>query len=121
MKVEKCQFLVDFVKVIMKISGNLSHASNIFGRPFFSMNKAIIDWDKRTVELKVGLEKIEVPISHLMKDSKDSNEDIFFLNIVEEDDFGCDLYQHELFSLDDEEIEEDLKYYQIFFPFLLLN
>ena len=82
MKVEKCLFLVDFVIVIMKISGNLSHASNILGRPFFSMTKAIIDWDKGMVDLKVGLEKFEVPISHLMKYSKDSNEDICFLNLV---------------------------------------
>ena len=53
-KVEKCKFPLYFFVVDMKISGNLNHAPIILGRPFLATAKAITDWDKRTVELKVG-------------------------------------------------------------------
>ena len=75
-KVEKCKFPVDFTVVDMKISGNLSHAPIILGRPFLATAKAITDWDKGTVELKVGSERIELPISRLMKNHEDASEDL---------------------------------------------
>ena len=66
-KVEKCQFLIVFVVVEVKILENLSHAPIIFGRPFLAMAKAIANWDKGTIDLKVEWTKIKLPISHLMK------------------------------------------------------
>ena len=50
MKVEKRNYLVDFVVVDMKISGNLSYAPIILWRLFLAMMKAITDWDKGRVE-----------------------------------------------------------------------
>ena len=79
-KVDKRKFLVDVVVVDIKISRNLSHTPIIIGRPFLSTMKAITNWDKGMVELKEGLERIEFPISRLMKYPKDASEDMCLLS-----------------------------------------
>ena len=85
----------------------MSHAAIILPRPFLAITKAITDWDKGIVELNLGSERIELPISCSMKYPKDPSEDVCLLSLVEEDDFGFDLYQHDLFSLDVKEAQED--------------
>ena len=106
--VKNCKFPVDFVVIDMKLAGNLSKAPIILGRPFLATARAITDWGKGTIELKVGSEKIELPISNLMKYPKESSEDVCFVSLVEEDDFGFNINNKELFSLEPKESEEEV-------------
>ena len=52
--VKNCKFPVDFVVIDMKLAGNLSKAPIILGRPFLATSRAITNWGKGTIELKVG-------------------------------------------------------------------
>ncbi|XP_078429613.1 uncharacterized protein LOC144701713 [Wolffia australiana] len=52
-KVEHCHFPVDFLVVDMKATRNLSNAPIILGRPFLATARAVTDWGKGEIELKV--------------------------------------------------------------------
>ena len=60
-------FLVNFLVVDMKITKELSQAPIILGRPFFTTAKAVTDWGKGEVILKVGEHTVKVNINKLMK------------------------------------------------------
>ena len=52
-RIEDCYFPVDFLVVDMKITEELSQAPIILGRPFLATAKAVTDWEKGAVILKV--------------------------------------------------------------------
>ena len=52
-RIEGCYFSVGFLVVDMKITKELSQAPIILGRPFLATAKAVIDWEKGEVILKV--------------------------------------------------------------------
>ena len=62
-RIEGCYFLVDFLVVDMKITKELSQASIILGRPFLATAKAVTDWGKGEVILKVGEHTVKVNIN----------------------------------------------------------
>ena len=66
-KIEDCCFPVDFLVVDMKTSKELCYASIILGRRFLATVKAITDWEKEEVILKVGEHTVKVNINKLMK------------------------------------------------------
>ena len=66
-RIEDCYFLVDFLVVDMKMTKELSQAPIIFGRPFLATAKALTDWGKGEVILKVGEHTVKVDINKLMK------------------------------------------------------
>ena len=53
-RIEDFYFAVDFLVVDMKITKELSQAPIILGRPFLATAKAVTDWGKGEVILKVG-------------------------------------------------------------------
>ena len=53
-RIEDCYFPVDFLVVDMEMTKKLSQASIILGRPFLANAKAVTDWGKGEVILKVG-------------------------------------------------------------------
>ena len=54
MRIEYCYFMVDFLVVDMKMTKELSQALIILGRPFLATAKAVTNWGKGEVILKVG-------------------------------------------------------------------
>ena len=66
-RIEDCYFLVDFLVVDMKMTKDLSQALIILGRPFLATAKAVTDWGKGEVILKVGEHTVKVDINKLMK------------------------------------------------------
>ena len=66
-RIEGCYFPVDFLVVDMKITKELSQAPIILGRPFLATAKAVTDWEKGEVILKVGEHTVKVNINKLMK------------------------------------------------------
>ena len=65
-RIEGYYFSVDFLVVDMKITKELSQAPIIQGRPFLATAKAITDWGKGEVILKVGEHTVKVNINKLM-------------------------------------------------------
>ena len=59
-KIEDFYFPVDFLVVDMKMTKELSQAMIILGRPFLTTTKAITDWRKGEVILKVGEHTVKV-------------------------------------------------------------
>ena len=66
-RIEGCYFPVDFLVLDMKITKELSQAPIILGRPFLATAKAVTDWEKGEVILKVGEHTVNVNINKLMK------------------------------------------------------
>ena len=53
-RIEDYYFPVDFLVVDMKMTKELSQAPIILARPFLAIAKAVTDWGKGEVILKVG-------------------------------------------------------------------
>ncbi|CAA6664145.1 unnamed protein product [Spirodela intermedia] len=85
-KVEHCTFSVDFIVADMKRPENWSRAPIISGRPFLATAKAIIDWEKGIVVLRVGEEKVKLNISRLMKYPSVSHEEVSICDVFDKDD-----------------------------------
>ena len=66
-KIEDCYFPVDFLVVDMKTTKELSQAPIIFGQPFLAIAKAVTNWGKGEVILKVGEHTVKVDIYKIMK------------------------------------------------------
>ena len=75
-RIKGCYFPVDFLVVDMKITKELSQAPIILGRPFLATAKAVIDWGKGEVILKVGEHTVKVNINKLMKYPSQAFEDV---------------------------------------------
>ena len=65
--IEDCYFLVEFLVVDMKMTMELSQALIILGRPFLATAKAVTDWGKGQVILKVEEHTVKVDINKLME------------------------------------------------------
>ena len=60
-------FPVDFIVTDVKIIGELCNAPIILGRPFLATERAIADFDKGKIELRMGSSKLEIPIPNLKR------------------------------------------------------
>ena len=84
--VEGCYFPVDFLVVDMKITKELSQAPIILGKPFLANAKAVTDWGKGEVILKVGEHMMKVNINKLMKYPSQAFEDLGAINLFDDQD-----------------------------------
>ena len=66
-RIEYYYSLVDFLVVDMKMTKELSQDSIILGRPFLASAKAVTNWGKGEVILKVEEHTVKVNINKLMK------------------------------------------------------
>ena len=85
-KIEDCYFSVDFLVIDMKTTKELSEAPIILGRPFPAITKALTDWGKGEVILKVGEHTMKVDIKKLMKYPSQAFEDLGAIDFVDHQD-----------------------------------
>ena len=85
-RIKGCYFLVDFLVVDMKITNELSQAPIILGKPFLATAKAVTDWGKREVILKVGEHTVKVNINKLMKYPSQAFEDLGAIDLFDDQD-----------------------------------
>ena len=85
-RIKDCYFLVDFLVVDMKMTKELSQALIILGRPFLDTAKAVTDWGKGEVILKVGEHTMKVDINKLMKYPSRASEDLGTIDFAEDHD-----------------------------------
>ena len=85
-RIEGCYFPVDFIVVDMKITKQLSQALIILGRPFLPTTKAITNWEKGEVILKVGDHTMKVNINKLMKYPSQAFEDLGTIDLFYDQD-----------------------------------
>ena len=94
---EDFKFPIGFVVVDVSDKGDPSQIPLILGRPFLATAKAVTDWDKGEVKIKVGDEEIQLSLTKLMKKLQASLVDIF----------TCDL--EEEIRIEEEELVEEFK------------
>ena len=85
-RIEGYYFLVDFLVVDMKITKELSKAPIILGRPFLATAKAVTDWGKGEVILKVGEHTVKVNINKLMKYPSQAFKDLGAIDLFDDQD-----------------------------------
>ena len=104
--VEDCYFLVDFLVIDMKMTKELSQAPIILGRPFLAAAKAVTDWGKGEVILKVGEHTMKVDINKLMKYPSRASEDLGTIDFA--DDQDIDACVEEVMMINEEARYEEL-------------
>ena len=105
-KIEDCYFPVDFLVVDMKMTKELSQAPIILGRPFLATVKAVTDWGKGEVILKVGEHTMKVDINKHMKYPSQASEDLGAIDST--DDQYIDACVEEVMMIDEEARYEEL-------------
>ena len=105
-RIEDCYFPVDFLVVDMKMTKELSQAPIILGRPFLATAKAVTDWGKGEVILKVGEHTVKVDINKLMKYPSRASEDLGAIDFA--DDQDIDECLEEVMMIDEEARYEEL-------------
>ena len=105
-RIEDCYFLVYFLVVDIKIIKELSEAPIILGRPFLVTAKAVTDWGKREVILKVREHTVKVDIKKLMKYRSQASEELGAINFS--DDQDTDSCIEEVMMIDKEARFEEL-------------
>ena len=105
-RIEDCYFPVDFLVVNMKMAKELSQASIILGRPFLVTVKAVTDWGKEEVILKVGEYTVKVDINRLMKYPSRASEHLGPIDFA--DDQDIDACIEEVMMIDEEPRYEEL-------------
>ena len=90
----------DFLFVDMKMTKELSQAPIILGRPFLATTKAVTDWGKGKVILKVGEHTVKVDINKLMKYPSQASEDLGAIDFA--DDQDIDACVEEVIMIDEE-------------------
>ena len=93
-RIKYCYFPINFLVVDMKMTKELGQARIILGRPFLATAKAITDWGKGEVILKVGEHTVNVDINKLMKYPSRASEDLGAIDFA--DDQDIDDYIEEL-------------------------
>ena len=83
-RIEDFYFLVDFLVVDMKMTKELSQAPIILGRPFLTTAKAVTDWGKGEVILKVGEHTVKVDINKLIKYHQRASEDLGAIDFADD-------------------------------------
>ena len=79
----------------------LSQAPIILGRPFLATVKAVTDWGKGEIILKVGEHTVKVDINKLMKYPSRASEDLGAIDLADNQDI--DAYVEEAMMIDEEE------------------
>ena len=105
-KIEHCYFQVDFLVIDMKTTKELSQAPIILGQPFLATAKAITDWGKGEVILKVGEYTVKVVINKLMKYPSRAFEDLGAIDFSDNQDI--DAYVEEVMMINKEERFEEI-------------
>ena len=95
--VEGFKFPIDLVVADVSDKGDPSQIPLILGRPFLATAKAITDWDKGEVKIKVGDEEIQLSLTKLMRKPQASLVDVI----------TCDL--EEDLRIEEEELVEEFK------------
>ena len=90
----------------MKITKEHSQALIILGWPFLATAKAVIDWGKGEVILKVGEHTVKVDINKLMKYPSRASEDLGAIDFA--DDQDIDVCVEEVMMIDEEVRFEEL-------------
>ena len=85
-KVKDHEFLIDFIVTHTSEPKHFSHAPIILGRPFLATSRAVQDWGKGVVRLKIGEEEVEIDVSKIMKYSVASCEEACACAIFENHD-----------------------------------
>ena len=101
-------FLEDFIVTDVKIIRALCNAPIILGRPFLATARAITDFDKGNIELRVGNDKLEIPIPNLRRIPEYTYEDANRIDQFLEEEIGYDELIEEVFAINDSQ-EVDLK------------
>ena len=105
-RIEDCYFPVDFLVVDMQMTKELSQAPIIPRRPFLATVKAVTDWGKGEVILKVGEHTVKVDINKLMKYTSRASEDLGAIDFA--DDQDIDACVEEVMMIDEEARFEEL-------------
>ena len=92
----------------VKVIGALCNAPIILGRPFLATSRAITDFDKRKIELRVGNDKLEIQIPNLRRIPEYTYEDANRINQFLEEEIDYDELIEEVFAINDSE-EVDLE------------
>ena len=101
-------FPVDFIVTDVKIIGALCNAPIILGRPFLATTRARTDLDKGKIELRVGNDKIEIPIPNLRRILEYTYEDANRIDQFLEEEVDYDELIEEVSAINDSE-EVDLE------------
>ena len=105
-RIEDYYFSVDFLVVNMKMTKQLNQAPIILGRPFLATAKAVTDWGKEEVILKVGEHTVKVNINKLMKYPSWAFEELGVIDFS--DDLDIDVCIEEVMIIDKEANSEEL-------------
>ena len=111
-KVKDHEFLFDFIVTHNSEPKHFSHALIILGRPFLDTSRAIEDWGKGVVKLKIGEEEVEIDVLKITKFSVASCKEAFSCAIFENDDDTLDFSYDELIE---KSIKQRLKTITFFF------
>ena len=90
----------------MKMTKELSQAPIILGRCFLATVKAVTDWGKGEVILKVGEHTMKVDINKLMKYPSRASENLGTIDFA--DDQNIDAYVEEVMMIDEEARYDEL-------------
>ena len=90
----------------MKMTKELSQAPIILGWPFLATTKAVTNWGKREVILKVGEHNVKVNINKLMKYPSRASEDLGAIDFANDQDI--DACVEEVMMIDEEAQYEEL-------------
>ena len=101
-------FPVDFIVTDVKIIGALCNAPIILGRPFLATAREITNFDKGKIELRVGNDKLEIPIPNLRRIPEYIYEDANRIDQFLEEEIDYDELIEEVFAINDSE-EVDLE------------
>ena len=99
-RIEDSYFTVDFIVVDMKMTKDLSQAPIIIRRPFLATAKAVTDWGKGGVILKVGEHTVKVDINKLIKYHSQASKDLGAIDFA--DDQDIDACVEEVIMIDEE-------------------
>ena len=105
-RIKDCYFLVDFLIIDMKMTKELSQALIILGRPFLATAKAVTDWGKGEVILRVGKHTVKVDINKLIKYPSRASKELGTIDFF--DDQDIDAYIEEVMMINEEINFEEL-------------
>ena len=104
--IEDSYYQVDFQVVDIKMTKELSQALIILGRTYLATTKAITDWGKGEVILKVGEHTVKVDINKFMKYPSRASEDLGTIDFA--DDQNIDVCIGAVMIIDEETRYEEL-------------
>ena len=101
-------FPIDFIVTNVKNIGAICNDPIILGRPFLATARAIADFDKGRIELRMGHDKLEIPIPNLKRIPDYVCEDINGIDQLLESGREYDQLCSEVMSIELVETEIDL-------------